>query len=222
MLKSGIVREKTLANLEREYNVEKWGTLKASMSNTSFESHQELSKSAHSSNDLRLCALDGRFYQGTAEQISSEYVARIVRELEALYLQEDCDSIVELGAGYGRILVPLVKQLQSKRPRVVALDLAQASLDILAEVFTGSELHVHLDKINLQGRRSDHKALERIKVGRKPLVFTSQAIMYVPVLDDSFIELMKLWSEGVFFSRSPHHTTLGMPNLELRRTNTFD
>jgi hypothetical protein len=146
----------------------------------------------------RLCLLEHYIWLASALEISNEYVDRSVSMLGKIYLENNCNCIVELGAGYGRLLSPLVLSLGSSNiKKVYALDYTDPALRILTNIFGESGCDAVMGKIDLGGTIEaldahdwDHSL--------RPLVFSSQAIMYVPVLSEHFMGLMNYWRSGVF------------------------
>ena len=212
---SAKVKKKTQASILQEYDVEKWGALINLSQNLSINDHRCLTERAHESAGDRLCLLDDNIWLGSATKISNEYIDRSVLMLKQIYLENSCNCIVELGAGYGRLLLPLVLSLSSKSiKKIYALDYTDAALRILANIFDKSGYDVVMGKIDLGG------TIEQLDLpdwdhSLRPLVFTSQAIMYVPLLSQHFISLMSYWRSGVFSFIEPSVFNLSASPLKL-------
>jgi hypothetical protein len=195
---SAKVKKKSPESILREYDVEKWGTLTNLSQSLTIYDHSYLADRAHEGAGKRLCLLEGDLWLGAASEISKAYVDRSVSILEKIYLENNCDCIVEVGAGYGRILSPLVLSLGPKNiKKVFALDYTDAAIRILTNIFDGSDCDVVTGKIDLSGG-AESLALPDWDHSLRPLVFSSQAIMYVPVLSNQFMGLMSYWRSGVF------------------------
>lgn len=195
---SARVKKKTLESVLQEYDVEKWGALKGLSQDLSIRDHSYLAERAHESAGDRLCLLQHDIWLASALEISNEYVDRSVSMLKKVYLKHNCNCIVELGAGYGRLLSPLALSLGPKNIRkIYALDYTDAAIEILKNLYRDSAFDAVTGKIDLSGNLEvpDFPDWEE---SFRPLVFSSQAIMYVPVLSKNFINIMRFWRSGVF------------------------
>jgi hypothetical protein len=212
---SAKVKKKTQASIMQEYDVEKWGALTNLSQNLSINDHRYLTERAHESAGDRLCLLEDDIWLGSATEISNEYIDRSVSMLKKIYLENNCNCIVELGAGYGRLLSPLVLSLSSNSiKKIYALDYTDAALRILANIFDKSGYDVVMGKIDL-GSTIEALDLPDWDHSLRPLVFTSQAIMYVPKLSQHFMGLMSYWRSGVFSFIEPSVFNLSASPLKL-------
>jgi len=214
ILNSTTIKKKTHQSIIQEYDVEKWGSLLELSQKLTFDSHELLNQQAYAGVGKRLCLLDGEFYSGSALSISCEYVSRTVSMLSDIYAEHNCNCIVELAVGYGRVLVPLIKAIGEENiEQVQAFDYTDSSLQILNNIWVDSCIPVHLGKIDLGGNLSDFNVLPD-KGNLRPLVYSSQGIMYVPRLEQQFMDLMGSWPKGVFCFIEP--STSKLPDTDLK------
>jgi hypothetical protein len=208
------VRKKTAASILQEYEFEKWGQLKALSKGLKLNEHDLLGQQAHKDAGDRLCLLENEIWLASGYDISCEYVSRSVKRLRHIYIENNCNTIVELGAGYGRLLIPLMLSLGvDKINKVHALDYTDAALEILNNVTKESNFDVRLKRIDLSEGPAKQDLPDCDETFR-PLVFSSQAIMYVPILQPYFFDLMNNWRAGVFCFIEP--SLFNLPSSPLR------
>ncbi len=209
------VKKKTPASIMQEYEVEKWGELKNLSKRLTLKEHHRLGEKAHAAAGHRLCFFEEEIYLAPGYEISCEYVNRLVTILRQTYIKNNCNSIVELGVGYGRVLIPLMLSLGvEKVNKIHALDYTDAALEILKNVLRDSSFNIDLRRIDL-GKSIVNQDLPFCDSTMKPLIFSSQALMYVPTLQPHFIDLMRNWHRGVFSFIEPSVFNLPTSSLKL-------
>ncbi len=208
------VKKKTPASVMQEYEVEKWGGLKNLSKGLTLKGHHRLGEKAHAAAGDRLCFLEEEIFLASGYEISCEYVSRLVTILRQTYIKNNCNSIVELGVGYGRVLIPLMLSLGvEKVNKIHALDYTDAALEILKNVLRDSTFDIDLRRIDL-GKSILNQDLPICDSNMRPLIFSSQALMYVPTLRPHFIDLMRNWHTGVFSFIEP--SVFNLPNSSLK------
>ena len=211
---SAKIKKKSPESILQEYDVEKWGGLTNLSKKLTFNEHHRLGEQAHAGAGDRLCFLENEIYLASGYEISCEYVNRLVAMLQQTYVKNNCNCIVELGVGYGRLLVPLMLSLGvEKVNKIHALDYSNAALEILKNVLIDSTFDIDLRRIDL-GESLANQDLPACNNTMRPLVFSSQALMYVPTLQPHFMDLMNNWGAGVFSFIEP--SVFDLPSSPLK------
>ena len=77
---------------------------------------------------------DGSIYDMTTS-ISNKFIEHSIDMLKNTYTKNECSSLVEVGAGYGRLLLPLIEAIENyKIEKVLGLDLTESSGLILSNL----------------------------------------------------------------------------------------
>jgi hypothetical protein len=125
----------------REFEMDKWKSL-LSLCESSDTKIGDLSafcamKDSESSLNpsLKPFLYDGSIYVDSPFSISNKFIEHSIDMLKNTYTKNECSSLVEVGAGYGRLLLPLIEAIENyKIEKVLGLDLTESSGLILSNL----------------------------------------------------------------------------------------
>lgn len=196
------IRWKNHQSVSREFEIEKWGSL-VSISKKDNTSVEILEKEMHEDTNQKPFIYKNELFIDTPINISKFFLDETVNFLRSIYKEHDCKSVIEIGAGYGRLLIPFVNQLSTKDfEYVIATDYTSSSGLILDNLSRNLKYDIHTSQMDISGQNKVDHTIGDLKP-KRPIIFSCQTAMYVPFLEESFIELMKLWPDGVFCNIEP-------------------
>lgn len=185
-IESFIQRIKSKKEVDREYENEKWGAL------LNFIQSNPLS--------LGLAEADNFFQNGdqVVLNIKDELYAASSLKAHQLYMDEIVsrfseympnNTLVELGAGYGSVILNLAKRdLFKKVVKLIAAEYTQSGVACI-------KLLSAAENISLEAGLCDftQSSICDLKIPEKALIYTSWAAAMVPLLEDTFVDsLIKL------------------------------
>jgi SAM-dependent methyltransferase len=207
------IKWKNHESISREFEKEKWGSL-LEISNTKNISVNSLEKIMHPDFEEKPFLYSGDIFLDQSLKISKLFLKESINFLKKKYNKFGCQSVVEIGAGYGRLLIPLADALKKERPlKVIGTDFTSASGKILNNLSKNLEYNIKTTTMDISGKSNYQDNLSIVNCS-KPLVFSCQTVMYVPFLDNDFIELMRTWPDGVFCNIEPIYKKEPKKNLE--------
>lgn len=171
-------KKKTSDEIIREYNFEKWGVLlnKIKSSNGGLE---DLLSFSYNRVDIFPILIENEIILQNQFNAFEYYIYLIIQTLKQ-YLP--IYNLVELGAGSGNIILSLAKHESLKNINFYAGEYTQNGIDLI-KLVAGKE------NIDIDIGKSDFTADKIIdfKIPNNSVLFTSFATMYVPKLDNKFI-----------------------------------
>lgn len=207
------IRWKNKESISREFEDEKWGSL-LEISKKHNASVDLLENIMHQDIEEKLFLYEDDLFLDQPINISKLFLKESIDALKEIYIGSNCQSLVEVGAGYGRLLIPLADALKKEKPeKVLGTDFTKASGKILKNLSKKLEYNIDSCLIDISGKGDYQDKLSSIDC-IKPLIFSCQTAMYVPFLDNDFIELMKTWPDGIFCNIEPIYNKDPKNNLE--------
>ena len=205
--KTSKVKYKSHQSIIREFELEKWKSL-ISLSESPNTKIGDLSAMMHSESSLnpslKPFLYDGSIYVDSPLSISNKFIEYSIDMLKNTYTKNECSSLVEVGAGYGRLLIPLIEALENyKIEKVLGLDLTESSGLILSNLSNGLSCKIESSVIDISGKNAVYHDKKLLLSAEKPLIFSCQTIMYAPKIDNDFINLMTTWPDGIFCNIEP-------------------
>ena len=203
--------------------MEKWKSL-IPLSESSDTKIGDLSAMMHSESSLnpslKPFLYDGSIYVDSPLSISNKFIEYSIDMLKNTYTKNECSSLVEVGAGYGRLLLPLIEAIENyKIEKVLGLDLTESSGLILSNLSNGLSYNIETSVIDVTGKNSVRHDKKLLVSAQKPLIFSCQTIMYVPKIDNDFINLMKTWPDGIFCNIEPYYDENASNDLQKLQRN---
>ena len=171
-------QERTNDDLEREYGVEKWGALLTALkSNNPPKTTEEADAFFFSSAEETLCTFENEFRLTTMRDANRAFIELVLLTIEQ-YLP--AAAVVELGTGYGSVLLKLAQKL---KVRMIGGEYSKSGvecLDILAK----------LQGLNIEAGLCDltAKKFTDLMIPEKSLIFTSYTVTLQAEVTESFVE----------------------------------
>lgn len=179
-------KKKTRDEVLREYEKEKWGTLLKRVRNASrrvtlAQINRWMAKGAKPT----LCSFEDRLKLLTPEQSHKQYLAVVE---QALKPYRDASALVELGAGYGNIILALLKSPAFAAWPAYAGEFTSSGRKLLSYLARSEGVAVTVGHSDLGAHR-----VAEFAVPDNALVFTSMAVPYVVRLAPQFVRRVSAW-----------------------------
>jgi len=174
-------KSKTAAEVAREYEHEKWGPLLKIVRNAGRGmTVHDADKVVFADLSPQLCSVGRSFRMLTAMAAHRRHIDLVVSALERF---QPCNALVELGAGYGTIILRLAKLPGFRRTPIIAGEFAPSGVGLI-------ELLARAQKTNIVAGACDFASspLVEFQIPEGALIYTSMATPCVPMLDGSFID----------------------------------
>jgi hypothetical protein len=189
-------RQKTPVEITREYEHEKWGPLltrvrAANRPVTVDEVDEWQIKDVPPS----LCSIEDSLELMSAGDSHRRYMELVAG---ALAPHTPASALVELGAGYGRMLLGLARERPFKGMKVMAGEFTASGVHLIQQLASAQGIEVAAAGCDLASARLIDFALPP-----DAIVFTSYAMHYVPKLSASFVEALSAFRPRVVFHFEP-------------------
>ena len=207
------VNQKTVKEVMREYEDEKWGHALQEVKELSNPCLEYVEMKLEGINQESPFYLQDSFYLGFGREILDAHIS-LYEQTMAPYI-ENASCLVELGAGYGSKILNLSKCKGFDKLPLYAAEYTKSGCELI------SILADSLDK-NINVGYCDFRKLniKDIDIPENAIVFTSLATMYVPELSDDFIAFLANIKPLVVIHFEPcyeHHTDIRVHGLLCRR-----
>ena len=174
-------KEKTPDEIEREFGREKWGALLERFKASPDARLEDVDSWASGGvNDVTLASVDLHIVEMTQQESHDAYIAYIE---SALTPHLPASGLVELGCGYGSVILGLARKVAFQDIPYFAADFTSSGPE-LARLIAKSE------SIPLTTGRADltKAAVSDLDVPEGAVVYTAYAAQYVEPLTDAFVE----------------------------------
>ena len=173
---------KNAAELNREYDREKWGPLfeKVRISSKVGSIHDVDLMYLGSVEEI-LCFASGQYYLTTNLAGHRDYVSLINKT--ANHYASDVDSFVDLGCGYGSILFSLAENAHFKNRRFAGLEYTQSGFMLTRFLSEQFGLEMITGKCDITQEQITKNAIPR-----NALIYTSYVTHCIPLLPDHFVD----------------------------------
>ncbi len=173
-------KHKTPEEITREYENEKWGPLleevREAKREASIEEVDKLAlKNAHSS----LCSIADRFELLDPIKARQKYL-RLVESTLRPYLP--ASALVELGAGYGSVILALAKRNKFDQMRFIAGEYTVSGVELIKRIAIDQQLDIEADRCDFTLPN-----ITDLAIPANALIFTSFSTHYVPKLSVDFV-----------------------------------
>jgi hypothetical protein len=174
-------RVKTPGEIEREFGVEKWGSmLERATSSESPVGLDEVNSWVTEGVERSLVSVGDDLVEMSADEAHAGYIDFIAKSLEP-YLP--ASALVELGCGYGSVILDLARRPQFSGVRLFAADFTESG-PALAALIAGTEgVRVTTGKCDLT-----KNPVTALDIPAGALVFTAYAAQYIESLDSAFVD----------------------------------
>jgi hypothetical protein len=188
-------RQKTEQEIEREFGREKWGALLEKFKSNPGARLEDVDKWAAGDTGPTLASVDEHIVEMTQDESHTAYLAFIEAAVEP-YLP--ASALVELGCGYGSVILGLARKAAFQ-------DIPYFAADFTA---TGPELAGLIGEAEQIPLRTGHADLRKSPVTDLPvpegaLIYTAYAAQYVEPVADTFVEGIKALRPGTVVHVEP-------------------
>lgn len=173
--------EKTRQEIDREFNVEKWGGVLKQVAAASSSWGVNEADNFFLDSDLEsvICIKDD-LYVTTLAETHQRFVDEIAKRL-ADFLPSV--SVAELGAGYGSVMLNLAKKGVFKDAVLFAAEYTASGIQCLDILASHEGIAVHSGHCDF-----NRPMMCDIDVPQGSLIYTCMAAHYVPLLTDAFVD----------------------------------
>ncbi len=176
-------RLKTPEEITREYEKEKWGQLLVKVQETGREvSVEEIDKWVFADASDSMCSIEETLQLLSADEAHQRYLGLVEATLKPLL---PASALVELGAGYGSIILNLAKRDVFARMRFMAGEYTASGMELIRRSGRAQSLDIEVAHCDFASRQ-----VTDLTIPPDSVIFTSYATPYVPKLSVDFVEAL--------------------------------
>jgi hypothetical protein len=191
-------RYKTPAEISREFEHEKWGLLLKRVSKASNPvTVRDVNKWFFENWPDMFCSLEDRFLVLKPSD-ANQYYLKLVKGILKQFMP--ASAIVELGAGYGNIILTLAKEAPFSRVRIMAAEYTRAGSELIKRLAKTEHLEVSTGRCDFSA-----EPMTNLTMPKNAIIFTSFATPYVPKMPLSFIKQLNLFEPKVVVHFEPFY-----------------
>lgn len=156
----------------REYDIDKWGTLLHQISGNKISGLAAANRLFLGDSSDTLCYVRDQLLTGSALEFHDFYINSIYEFINSFNLQNL--SLVELGAGYGAIILQLIKLTRDHSVKHFAGELANSGINCLQRL-------VEIEGLNCTGFKFDFNqpSFSAVDVPHGSVLFTCMSLPYI-------------------------------------------
>jgi hypothetical protein len=174
-------RFKTADEITREFEHEKWGSLLKKLDEANHAvSLDEVDRWSFEGSAAGLCTFNGRLELMTPKDAHERYLD-LVQEILMNYMP--ASTLVELGCGYGSIILALAKRIPFGDMRIIAGEYTNSGVDLVKRLAVTEGLNIIAGHCDF-----DADGITAVDVPEGAIIFTSYATHYVPELPINFVQ----------------------------------
>lgn len=214
-------RKKSASELMREFEDEKWGTLwetvRKSGGTTSIE---DVEKIVFDDSKEIMCWAQGRLQLMSTKDARTMQLSLIASTLKKM---RSGSAIVEIGAGYGQIILNLAKDPDFESADLIAAEYTQSGVKLMDHLARSQKRKLTTARCDLSATR----ILDR-EIPENSILFTSYAAHYVPVYTSAVIERLSALKPAVVVHFEPIYeycdgtTLLGLMQKRYIQANDYN
>jgi hypothetical protein len=172
-------KEKTEAEIEREFGKEKWGVLLEKYKQNPGSRLEDVDRWAAGDAENTIASVDQHIVEMSPEESHEAYIAFIEN---ALVPRLPATALVELGCGYGSAILGLSRKAPFQDMQYFAADFTSTGPELAALIAKGEGIQLRTGNANLKSN-----PVTDLDIPEGALVFTAYAAQYVEPLTDDFI-----------------------------------
>lgn len=173
-------RCKTAQEVTREFEYEKWGTLRKKSQETGCAvSVDDVDGWCFEGSAAALGSINGHLEFITAKEAHERYL-NLVEETLKKYLP--ASALIEFGCGYGSIILGLAKRAPFRDMQIIAGEFTANGLALVKQLAVAQGLNLKAGHCDFTAKR-----ITNIDIPVGSVIFTSYATHYVPVLSTDFM-----------------------------------
>jgi len=214
-------RKKIASELMREFEDEKWGPLWAAVSSSGRRvGIEDVEKIVFDDGKEIMCWAQNRLQLMSTKDARTMQLALIASTLKTV---QPCASVVEIGAGYGQIILNLAKDPDFENADLMAAEYTQSGVKLMDHL-VGSK------NIKLTTAHCDLSATPIIdmEIPEGSILFTSYAAHYVPAYTSAVIDRLSALKPAMVVHFEPVYehcdgaTLLGLMQKRYIQTNDYN
>ena len=214
-------RHKTPQEITREYEHEKWGALLDKVHRFGKAvTLDEIDKWALDTTQEILCSIQDDYYRMNPLEAHERYL-NLVDDYLSDFLP--ATSLVELGAGYGSIILGLGKKSGIREMNILAAEYTNSGIDLIKHVARAERLKITVDRCDFSA-----VPITNLPISSGAIIFTSYATPYVPIMPDSFVHSLAGFDPSVVIHFEPcyehcdQNTLIGMLRRRYIEINDYN
>jgi len=173
-------RYKTAQEVTREYEGEKWGPLlKKVQEADNGVSVDEVDDWSFGESAPSLCSVDGDLKLMTAKETHRRHLNLVAEVLEQ---HLPASSLVELGCGYGTIILSLIKRDPFRKMRVIACEYTPSGVALVKQLAAAQGLEITTGHCDFT-----LPEITTLDIPEDSIIFTSFATPYIHLLSADFV-----------------------------------
>lgn len=211
-LESWSARQKTPAEVTREYDRDKWGALLTRLrSSQSSPTVEDVDRWSLEGAPPSLCSIGNRIELMSATEARERYLQFVESALQR-YLP--ASALVELGAGYGSVILRLARKRAFAGLPLLAGEYTTSGIELMRLLADAEELPIDVGRCDLGSER-----IIEFNAPEGALLFTSMAVHYIPRLTAAYITGLAALRPKVVVNVEPcyEHTDTATLTGALRR-----
>ena len=214
-------KHKTPEEVTREYEYEKWAQLLTKIREAGREvSVEEVDEWVLADVPYSLCSIEGTLQLLSAAEGHQRYLDLVEATLKPLL---PMSALVELGAGYGSVILSLAKRDAFARMRFMAGEYSTSGIELIRCLARAQRLEIEVAHCNFaSGQIAD------LIIPPNAVIFTSYATTYVPNLSADFVKALSIYSPRAVVHIEPcyehyeTHTLLGLMRRRYIEVNDYN
>jgi putative transferase (TIGR04331 family) len=207
-----IQRQKSAAEVTREYEKEKWGALLSRVNSDSGPVDLDTAEGwAIEEIPDTLCSIGRHFELLSAVEARRRYLA-VIESVLSRYLP--APALVELGAGYGSVILQLARKQAFSGLSLFAGEFTASGIELIRRFALAASIRITVGNCDLAS-----KWIVDFPVPEGALIFTSMAAHYIPHLTSDYVSGIAAFSPRVVVNIEPcyEHCDLATLTGALRR-----
>ena len=181
LLGSNMRSERNIGDIHREFEKEKWGSLLNSIKNLNKPFTIEEVDDLYVKSDTKVLAYQNHDLKLVSFKETQKVYMDIVAETIQPYINE-CSAIVDLGCGYGSIILKLAARQAFKKIPLYAADYSLSGIAIAQKVADHNNIHLRTGLCNFLDTD-----LLKFDIPNGALLFTSYSMCYQKKYPNGFI-----------------------------------
>ena len=177
-------RKKTSTEVTREFDREKWGNLLDRYRATGGKAAIDVVEAwMLESSAPSLCTIGERFELLTASHAFRRHYEVVAQVLHDLL---PANSIVDLGAGFGSVIVRLALDPRFQGTPLYAAEFTNSGIELMKQLGTSAGINLRVGHCDLSS-----ESLTDLPVPEGSIVFTCMAAHYVPQIEGKFVNAFR-------------------------------
>ena len=173
-------KEKTEHEIEREFGKEKWGVLLERFNQNPGSRLEDVDKWASGSTETTLASVDQHIVEMSAEESHEAYIAYIEN---ALVPHLPASALVELGCGYGSVILGLSRKVSFQDIPYYAADFTETGPELAGKIAAAEGVKIETGRANLKSN-----PVTDLRIPEGAVIYTAYAAQYVEPLTAEFVQ----------------------------------